>query len=95
MAFLTPDTVVERRQVVEAAEEEKYPIIMTFTYGDPLEEEVRTAQEQKQFENHPSDGSAAGSALTTADHQPGGINSKQVGYPSSRTSAISADLLEF
>jgi len=80
MAFLTPDTVVERRQVVEAAEEEKYPIIMTFTYGDPLEEEVRTAQEQKQFQESPV-GRVRGRVGFDYGgiHQPGGINSKQVG----------------
>jgi len=80
MAFLTPDTVVERRQVVEAAEEEKYPIIMTFTYGDPLEEEVRTAQEQKQFHESPV-GRVRGRVGFDYGgiHQPGGINSKQVG----------------
>jgi len=96
MAFLTPDTVVERRQVVEAAEEEKYPIIMTFTYGDPLEEEVRTAQEQKQFQESPVGRVAAGSALTTAGStNPAGSIPNRWGYPSSRTSAISADLLDF
>ena len=80
LAFLTPDTVVERRQVVEAAEEEKYPIIMTFTYGDPLEEEVRTAQEQKQFQESPV-GRVRGRVGFDYGgiHQPGGINSKQVG----------------
>ena len=80
LAFLTPDTVVERRQVVEAAEEEKYPIIMTFTYGDPLEEEVRTAQEQKQFQESPVGRIRGRVGFDYGGiHQPGGLNSKQVG----------------
>jgi hypothetical protein len=80
MAFLTPDTVVERRQVVEAAEEEKYPIIMTFTYGDPLEEEVRTAQEKKQIQDSPVGRVRGRIGFDYGGiHQPGGLNSKQVG----------------
>ena len=80
LAFLTPDTVVERRQVVEAAEEEKYPIIMTFTYGDPLEEEVRTAQEKKQIQDSPVGRVRGRIGFDYGGiHQPGGLNSKQVG----------------
>ena len=80
LAFLTPDSVDERRQAVEATEEDKYPIIMTFTYGDPLEEEVRTAQEKKQIQESPV-GRVRGRVGFDYGgiHQPGGLNSKQVG----------------
>jgi hypothetical protein len=44
-AFLTPESVLGRRQAELAAEGEKYPILMTFTYGDPLDEEVRETRE--------------------------------------------------
>jgi hypothetical protein len=87
LAFLTPDTVVERRQVVEAAEEEKYPIIMTFTYGDPLEEEVRTAQEKKQIQDSPVGRVRGRIGFDYGGiHQPGGLNSKQLGL------SISSDI---
>ena len=87
LAFLTPDTVVERRQVVEAAEEEKYPIIMTFTYGDPLEEEVRTAQEKKQIQESPVGRVRGRIGFDYGGiHQPGGLNSKQLGL------SISSDI---
>jgi len=56
-----------------------YPIIMTFTYGDPLEEEVRTAQEQKQFQESPVGRVRAGSALTTAGSTNPAGSIKQVG----------------
>jgi hypothetical protein len=44
-AFLTAESVRTRREAQQAADEDKYPIVMTFTYGDPLDEEVREKQE--------------------------------------------------
>jgi len=44
-AFLTPESVHDRRQAELAADEDKYPILMTFTYGDPLDEEIRETRE--------------------------------------------------
>lgn len=41
LAFLTADSVQERRQAESAAEAQNYPIVLTFTYGDPLDEEIR------------------------------------------------------
>ncbi len=49
-AFLTPESVQSRHQAESASEEDKYPIVVTFTYGDPLDEEVREAREAQ--ENH-------------------------------------------
>jgi hypothetical protein len=80
LAFLTPDSVTERRQTVEATEEEKYPIILTFTYGDPLEEEVRTAQERKQLQESPVGQIRGRFGLDYGGiHEAGGLNSKQLG----------------
>ena len=44
-AFLTPESVQTRRQSEQAADQNSYPILMTFTYGDPLDEEVRETKE--------------------------------------------------
>ena len=44
-AFLTPESVVTRRESEQAADQSSYPILMTFTYGDPLDEEVRETKE--------------------------------------------------
>jgi hypothetical protein len=87
LAFLTPDSVVERRQAVEATEEEQYPIVMTFTYGDPLEEEVRTVQEQKQLRESPVGRVRGRIGLDYGGiHEAGGLNSKQLGL------SISSDI---
>jgi len=80
LAFLTPDSVVERREAVDAAEEENYPIVMTFTYGDPLDEEVRTAQEQKQLRESPVGQIRGRIGFDYGGvHEAGGLNGKQVG----------------
>jgi hypothetical protein len=80
LAFLTPDSLAERRQTVEAAEEEKYPIVMTFTYGDPLEEEVRTVQEQKQLQESPVGRVRGRIGFDYGGiREVGGLNSKQLG----------------
>jgi hypothetical protein len=81
LAFLTPDSVNERRQAVEAAEEEKYPILVTFTYGDPLEEEARTVQERKQLGQESPVGQMRGRIGLDYGgvHEAGGLNSKQLG----------------
>ena len=44
-AFLTPESVQSRHESELAADEDKYPIVVTFTYGDPLDEEVRQSKE--------------------------------------------------
>ena len=52
-AFLTPDSVLARHESELAADEDKYPIVMTFTYGDPMDEEVRQAQETQETQLSP------------------------------------------
>jgi hypothetical protein len=80
LAFLTPDSVTERRQAVEAAEEEMYPILLTFTYGDPLDEELRTAQERKGLQESPVGQIRGRIGFDYGGvHEAGGLNSKQLG----------------
>ena len=80
VAFLTPDSVTVRREAESAAEEDKYPIVMTFTYGDPLEEELRTAQEQKSFNESPMQRLRGRFGLNYGGiREAGGLNSRQVG----------------
>jgi hypothetical protein len=52
-AFLTPESVQSRRQTQLAADDDKYPILMTFTYGDPLDEEVRQTKEERETRMSP------------------------------------------
>jgi hypothetical protein len=47
-AFLTPESVLNRRDSELAAREDQYPIVMTFTYGDPLDEEIREEKETQE-----------------------------------------------
>lgn len=80
VAFLTPDSVAERRDAQSALEDDRYPIVMTFTYGDPLEEEVRETHEQKQFQESPMQRIRGRFGMTYGGTQEsGGLNSKQVG----------------
>ncbi|PYT78884.1 MAG: hypothetical protein DMG40_18385, partial [Acidobacteria bacterium] len=44
-AFLTPESTQVRRESEQAANQDNYPILVTFTYGDPLDEEVRVTKE--------------------------------------------------
>ena len=44
-AFLTPESVQVRHESELVADQDKYPILATFSYGDPLDEEVRETKE--------------------------------------------------
>jgi hypothetical protein len=44
-AFLTSESVENRHESEMVADQDNYPILVTFTYGDPLDEEVRQTKE--------------------------------------------------
>src|SRR5271155_2169924 len=46
LAFLTPGSVEERHLAENAREAEDYPILVSFTSGDPVEQELRSAKVQ-------------------------------------------------
>jgi hypothetical protein len=80
LAFLTPDSLVDRRDAEAAVEEQKYPIVLTFTYGDPLEEEVRQVEEQKQLRESPVGRIRGRFGFDYGGiRESGGLNSKQLG----------------
>jgi hypothetical protein len=80
LAFLTPDSLADRREAESAVEEQKYPIVLTFTYGDPLEEEVRQIEEQKQLRESPVGRIRGRIGFDYGGiHEVGGLNSKQLG----------------
>lgn len=80
LSFLTPDSALERQQAETATEADKYPILLTFTYGDPLEEEVREVQEQKHIQEAPMGRIRGRFGLDYGGTQEaGGFNTKQVG----------------
>ena len=80
LAFLTPDSVQERHQAEFAAEAANYPIVLTFTNGDPLDEEIRATEEKKVLRESPVGRVRGRFGLDYGGTQEaGGLNSKQVG----------------
>jgi hypothetical protein len=80
IAFLTVTSLNERRETETAEEADKYPITVSFTYGDPLDDEVRQTQEKQIIRESPV-GHIRG--LFGFDYggtrEPGGFSSRQVG----------------
>ncbi|MBZ5643258.1 MAG: hypothetical protein LAO19_10890 [Acidobacteriia bacterium] len=79
VAYLDIQSVHVRETKSDAAESENYPVVMTFSYGDPLDEEVRAAKAsvsappiQNQIRGRL--GFDVGSLS-----EPGGIGTRQVG----------------
>jgi hypothetical protein len=80
IAFLTVDSLKERRETENAEEADKYPIVVGFTYGDPLDDEVRQAQEKKTIQESPV-GRIRGQFGFDygGTRESGGFNSRQAG----------------
>jgi hypothetical protein len=80
LAFLSADSLLDRRGAESAVEEQKYPIVLTFTYGDPLEEEVREVEERKQLQESPAGRIRGRFGFNYGGiKEVGGLNSKQIG----------------
>lgn len=80
VAFLTVDSVKERREAVAATEEEQYPIVVGFTYGDPLDDEVRESQEKKIIQESPAGHLRGRLGMDYGEtREAGGFSSRQIG----------------
>jgi hypothetical protein len=80
LAFLSADSLMDRREAESAVDEQKYPIVLTFTYGDPLEEEVREVEERKQLQESPVGRIRGRFGFDYGGiKEVGGLNSKQIG----------------
>jgi hypothetical protein len=80
LAFLTADSLLDRREAGAAVDEQKYPIVLTFTYGDPMEEEVREVEERKQLQESPVGRIRGRFGFNYGGiKEAGGLNSKQIG----------------
>ncbi len=80
IAYLDIESVHAREDKVNAAESENYPVVVTFSYGDPLDEEIRATAETAKS------GSPIGNQIRGRiglDYgtlsEPGGVGSRQVG----------------
>ena len=80
LAFLVPDSLEQRQLAESAAEADKYPIIVTFTNGDPLDEEIREKEETKVIRESPMSRIRGRFGFDFGGTtESGGFNSKQVG----------------
>jgi hypothetical protein len=80
IAFLSVDSVSERRAAESAAETEQYPATIGFTYGDPLDDEVRETQEKRVIQESPVGRIRGGFGFDYGGTQEsGGFTSRQVG----------------
>ena len=80
LAFLDPDSLEQRQLAESAAEADKYPILVTFTNGDPLDEEIREKEETKVTRESPMSRIRGRFGFDFGGTtESGGFNSKQVG----------------
>jgi hypothetical protein len=80
IAFLTVDSVTQRREAESAEEADKYPIVVGFTYGDPLDDEVRQAQEKKIIQESPVGRIRGRFGFDySGTRESGGFSSRQIG----------------
>lgn len=54
LAFLSVDSVKEQRDVENAKDAEQYSTVIGFTYGDPLDDEVRASEEKSVLQESPA-----------------------------------------
>jgi hypothetical protein len=79
VAYLDAESVHVREEKVNAAESENYPVVVTFSYGDPMDEEIRAttvSAKTPPIENQMR--GRIGLDYGTLS-EPGGIGSRQVG----------------
>jgi hypothetical protein len=79
LAFLTPNSVEDRRLAENARETEDYPILVTFTSGDPIEQELRsTKAEDASLNESPLGVMRARVGFGYGDISESGMNSTQL-----------------
>jgi hypothetical protein len=80
IAYLDTESIHLRKDKSNAVESENYPVVVTFSYGDPLDEEVRATTVSRKIA--PIDNQMRGRIgldLGTLS-EPGGLSSRQVGF---------------
>ncbi len=96
IAYLDVDSIHLREEKSNAAESENYPVVVTFSYGDPLDEEVRATTVSPQtapIENQMR--GRFGWDMGTLS-EPGGFSSRQMGlHGASRYDPPRGHALEF
>jgi len=80
IAYLDTESVHAREEKVNAAESENYPVVVTFSYGDPLDEEIRATTVSEKA-GPPMENQLRGRIGWDIGYlsEPGGVSSRQVG----------------
>ena len=80
IAYLDIESVHPREDKVNAAESENYPVVVTFSYGDPLDEEIRATTVSEKV-GAPIENQMRGRIGLDLGNlsEPGGVSSRQVG----------------
>lgn len=80
IAYLDVQSVHAREEKVNAAQSENYPVVVTFSYGDPLDEEVRAATVSEKI-GPPIENQIRGRIGLDVGYisEPGGVSSRQIG----------------
>ena len=80
IAYLDTESVHVREEKVNAAESENYPAVVTFSYGDPLDEEIRATTVSEKA-GPPMENQMRGRIGLDLGYlsEPGGVSSRQVG----------------
>ncbi len=80
VAYLDVQSVHSREDEVNAAESENYPVAVTFSYGDPLDEEVRATTVSEKV-GAPVENQIRGRIGWDMGYiaEPGGVSSRQMG----------------
>jgi hypothetical protein len=81
IAYLDVGSIHAREDKVNAAESENYPVVVTFSYGDPLDEEVRATTVSEKTGAAPIENQIRGRIGLDVGYlsEPGGISSRQTG----------------
>jgi hypothetical protein len=79
IAYLDSESIHSREDNRNAAESKNYPVVVTFSYGDPLDEEVRATTVSK--EDAPIENQMRGRIGLDFGNlsEPGGLSTRQVG----------------
>jgi len=80
VAYLDASSVHAREAVANAADSDKYPVVVTFSYGDPLDEEMRATTVSKAAPpiNNQMRGRIGWDIGTLSE--PGGLSTRQIGF---------------
>jgi hypothetical protein len=79
LAFLTPNSIEDRHLAENAREAEDYPIMVSFTSGDPIEQEFRSTKVNPELTESPVGTMRARFGFSYGDIREGGMNSSQLG----------------